>query len=534
MRVVQKILSGIGALLALILLFIVVCHFNPLIAQKLGEQIQVLNQVGLSENVQQVDTLVQEGNDTDTVSVSTQNTDLQTVDESVEDVTAQELEQLKIPENVAGRTGYQPTIATGDVITPAEAAQIAQTVGVGNTGEDLTYEAIMYPYYYMLSDTERALYRQIHANSNDVTREFVPVEPNVTAAQLENAFTAVCNDHPELFWLNTAYSYQYTPDGKIAKITLSYNFTANNLDAAKTNFNNNANEIIYGTRGLSGDYAKEVFVHNALLDKITYDMNAPINQSAYSALVQNRTVCAGYARAFQYIMQQLAIPCYYCTGYAGENHAWNIIKLEDDFYNVDTTWDDTNPNTYDYFNCTDDDYRSDHIRRGLSVNLPPCLGTKYRGLERVPDETPAADVAPAITGSTQPTAEQPAASSTNTNTGTSTGTQGTTAQQGVEQININLVRNSSDSSIINTIEDYYYDCEYILLASNDSHITFENTIINERLWNSIKRSYERGTYSTAYMNRVLAEKHLDNASITVTAQKLDNGTYRIQHDITLF
>mgnify|MGYP006990155591 CR=1 FL=1 len=51
-------------------------------------------------------------------------------------------------------------------------------------------------------------------------------------------------------------------------------------------------------------------------------------------------------------MTQLGIPCYYCTGFAGENHAWNIIRLDDEYYNVDVTWDDTTPNTYDYFNKT--------------------------------------------------------------------------------------------------------------------------------------------------------------------------------------
>ena len=57
------------------------------------------------------------------------------------------------------------------------------------------------------------------------------------------------------------------------------------------------------------------------------------------------------------------------------------MKLDDGYYNVDTTWDDTNPNTYDYFNCSDADYSKNHVRRELSVYLPPCNGTKYRNLE---------------------------------------------------------------------------------------------------------------------------------------------------------
>ena len=102
-----------------------------------------------------------------------------------------------------------------------------------------------------------------------------------------------------------------------------------------------------------------------------------MNQSAYSALVEGKSVCAGYARAYQYLMQRLGIPCYYCTGFAGEDHAWNIVGLDDGYYNVDVTWDDTPGGEYDYFNKTDEDYADTHVRRDLSVNLPKCEGQRY-------------------------------------------------------------------------------------------------------------------------------------------------------------
>jgi hypothetical protein len=134
-------------------------------------------------------------------------------------------------------------------------------------------------------------------------------------------------------------------------------------------------------RTLESDYEKEKYVHDKLLTKVSYNNSAAMNQSAYSALVNGQTVCAGYARAYQYLMQQLGIPCYYCTGYSGENHAWNIVKLHGDYYKVDVTWDDTNPHTYDYFNCSDADLAATHVRRGLSVKLPACMGELYDSLE---------------------------------------------------------------------------------------------------------------------------------------------------------
>ncbi len=184
-------------------------------------------------------------------------------------------------------------------------------------------------------------------------------------SELKNAFEAVYNDHPELFWVDTAYSCKYKSDGQCAEIDLQFNYTADNLSSEKTTFDQKAKEIIDEAGKLDTDYEKEKYVHDQLISKVEYVDFAKINQSAYSALVNGRTVCAGYARAFQYIMQKLGIPCYYCTGYAGEIHAWDITALDDGYYNVDVTWDDTGSGTYDYFNKSDADFSWNNIRQSL-------------------------------------------------------------------------------------------------------------------------------------------------------------------------
>lgn len=69
------------------------------------------------------------------------------------------------------------------------------------------------------------------------------------------------------------------------------------------------------------------------------------------------------------------------TGVAdGGAHAWNIIKLGENFYNVDVLWDDTvgesyNTKCYVYFNLPDSEFSKDHTRTGLSINLPNCTET---------------------------------------------------------------------------------------------------------------------------------------------------------------
>ena len=530
MRIVEKVLYGFGGLLALILLFIALCHYNPELAVKLGAAITV----DAEEKTAPVpDRMALAANTTVTLGQlpAAENT------RSAESEQDNAEEKLNIPGKVAGLTGYIPVKATGTEITQTKADEIAAELGKGETGSGLTFDAEMYPYFEMLNDTQKSLYRQIYANADAQNKHFAPVT-DITANDLKNAFTSVVNDHPELFWVDTAYKYQYTPKGSVADITLVFNVTANNLDAAKSEFEAAAKLITDETYGNYTDYDKEKIVHDTLIGKVKYDANAPMNQSAYSALVYGRTVCAGYARALQYVLQQLDIPCYYVTGYAGENHAWNIVKLDDGYYNVDSTWDDTNPNTYDYFNCSDADYATDHVRRDLSIYLPPCNGNRYSGLEVNPSVTPPADTTkPSAGTTTKPSAGTTTKPSTSTNTTTSTGTATTTTNQttptNAESITVLTVRGGGDEHYIDNIGDYFNECFGAMADRDEENITFDLIITDKKLWDSIYKAYDRGDCQEGYIDRYLVEKHKNACSMHVEAVPRTDGSYLLRHSAVI-
>lgn len=285
-------------------------------------------------------------------------------------------EEVAVPAELAVKTGYLAPFQYRQEINEQQAEQIEEKIGPGETGDGLDFAPYLYPYYHMLDDKGKHLYRQVYANAAAAHDAFSPVE-DCTNADVAKVMEAVFNDHPELFWLDTAYSVKCLGNSKVAQINLKFNETADNLANSKNRFDNATERMIADVKNLGSNYLKELYVHDKLCEEVSYDLNAPMNQSAYSALVNGSTVCAGYARAMQHLMQQLGIPCYYCTGFAGENHAWNIIKLDRDYYNVDATWDDADPTNYDYFNKTDMDYWDTHVRKGLSVNLPACLGTQF-------------------------------------------------------------------------------------------------------------------------------------------------------------
>jgi len=109
---------------------------------------------------------------------------------------------------------------------------------------------------------------------------------------------------------------------------------------------------------------------------VEYVKDASDNQNMYSALVNKASVCAGYAKATQYLLQQMNIYCIYVLGEATTDtqtdaHAWNIVKCNGQYYCVDTTWGDPlfmnedeqrkEDVVYDYLCCSDKTIAVTHV-----------------------------------------------------------------------------------------------------------------------------------------------------------------------------
>ncbi len=426
---------------------------------------------------------------------------------------------LEIPDEMKGLSGYEEVSSNETGVTDPEAHDLEETLTYGNTGDDLEFDSLMYPYYHMLDDTNKAVYRQIYANASDLNAVFAPCE-KITSKRLRSAFTAVCCDHPGLFWLNTAYSCLSRPDGSVVSIELSFNETADNLAVSKKLFDENAEEILAPARELSDDYEKETYIHGQLINRIDYNLKAPMNQSAYSALVNDLTVCAGYSRAFQYLCQSLGIPAYYCAGNAGEPHAWNIIKLEDDYYNVDTTWDDTAGHEYDYYNKSDTDYAPTHRRRELSVYLPPCRGDKYTGLEA---------------NSTLPSEEEPASEPDNRDMES----EDTDESEGDHQI-LSAYEDTlkdlsdygkSEDDIVYDMASYYDLAKKGLKEGGIGSYEFDIVISGRELVSKIRESNATGAYKEAYMQDALISMGAKSCVLNMEIEELKGGNFIIKHSV---
>jgi len=240
-------------------------------------------------------------------------------------------------------------------------------------------DKVFNPYYALLDMNEKEIYYDMLEAVN-IYQDEVIIDGKITTDNLKKIYYSVIYDHPELFWAKSNYEY-YTFDGSddVYSIKFKYMENMDNIESMKQEFNLIVDNIVNEASKYESDIDKEKYVHDTLAKMITYDENMVSDQSAYGALIEKRAVCTGYAKAFQLIMIKLNIPTYFITGTANEGlHSWNLVLLDDDYYNVDVTWDDSkNTIIYDYYNLNDKEISRDHTRDELSSTIFPSYGIKY-------------------------------------------------------------------------------------------------------------------------------------------------------------
>ena len=233
--------------------------------------------------------------------------------------------------------------------------------------------------------------------------------------------------------------------------------------------------------------------------------------------------CASLARKLaKRLYDELGIPCYYCTGYSGEDHAWNIIRIGDTYYNVDVTWDDTDPSTYDYFNKTDAQFVGTHVRTGMSVYLPPCGSLDA---ETVISE-PAGD-SNVVAGITlNPNPQQPLT--------------WTPKEQEKEKNSVSFVSGGdvyslekaglSEDAVQTTLQAYYQNCLKQMTDRGAGQQSFSN-VVPKYVLTEIEKAYGTGDYEAGYVKEGLQKLERDHFAIQIQVQELGGNYYRLYHNI---
>lgn len=85
-------------------------------------------------------------------------------------------------------------------------------------------------------------------------------------------------------------------------------------------------------------------------------------------------VCESYAKTYQYLCLLNGVECIVVTGYNGEDHAWNVVKIDGKWYGVDCTFDETNGESVSY-NCFG--MSADRMNTEYTADTPDGSGIDY-------------------------------------------------------------------------------------------------------------------------------------------------------------
>lgn len=204
---------------------------------------------------------------------------------------------------------------------------------------------------------------------------------SLTKAECSKVWNYYLLDYPHHFWVNGGCSIR-TINNEVVSIDVTYLMNKSDRDAAKVEFDAVVNEILSKVSGSWSEYERELAVHDALCERLTYKRVSDKSFTAYGALVEKTAVCEGYAESFQYLMYQCGIQCLAALGEAGGGpHKWNVIRIDGQYYHIDVTWDDPVSETpvilHDYFNLTESFMKRDHTIETKDVYpLPVCNADK--------------------------------------------------------------------------------------------------------------------------------------------------------------
>ena len=186
-------------------------------------------------------------------------------------------------------------------------------------------------------------------------------------------------------------------------------FTTAAQEAALTNYIRNT---ILPQLSLGGKttYQKVQAIYNWITANVKYDyshLSDPTyltQYTAYAAAVQKKAVCQGYANLFYRLANDAGVDCRIITGkaYNGtqtEDHAWNIVRMEDEkYYCLDATWDaGLKPENYEYFLKGLTSFSRDHQAETDKLNTP--YWTQYESRTSAADyKASSGPAAPTVTG----------------------------------------------------------------------------------------------------------------------------------------
>lgn len=247
-------------------------------------------------------------------------------------------------------------------------------------------------YYNTLTDNQKNIYISIaNAVKNlDTSFELLDYEytdEKTASKDIEIVVYRFLLDHPEVFYTSDKYMISTTTNIFGTKINLLFEYLVSSQEELNTKINeinDSVDKILLNLTDKNNKFLTELSIHDYIAKNTKYYEyenieDIPVNcHNIYGTLVENSAVCDGFAKSMKIMLNRCGIESIVVTGdLKNESHAWNLVKIDDDWYNLDLTSnksikiDDNSYVIHSYFNITDDLITNTHTFDNKEI-LPSC------------------------------------------------------------------------------------------------------------------------------------------------------------------
>ena len=222
-------------------------------------------------------------------------------------------------------------------------------------------------YYNLLNKQQQATYHAIKTGLESLAPSFQI--PRLEGKELADVYFMVRLDNPEIFY-STTFKYRYYPDSGNAELIPEYLFDKNKIKDHQKAMKARVEKLALPMAKAS-EQEKLLYIHDFICQNVRYDkLKKAYSHEIIGPLGHGVGVCEGIAKSVKILCDKLGIWCMIAISDANKEkgikyrHAWNIIKVDKQYYHLDVTFDNSlgklGELRYDYFKLCDKQFFRDH------------------------------------------------------------------------------------------------------------------------------------------------------------------------------
>lgn len=233
-----------------------------------------------------------------------------------------------------------------------------------------------------LTGFDRSAYNQIAANSKKGIQT-TSIDVSGSFSYRTDLAELLVDDYPRIFWGGGLVLERYTSyaNGTYRRV-FNYEVTERWKGALKKRsaFNKKVNAVVKKVKKKAKG-KNEAQRARIALDYIAANCRyvySAYDQSPYGVFVKKKAVCAGYARSYKLLCDELGIKCICVSGTVdGEPHMVNFVRVKKKWYYVDPTWCDNGSAADDTYFLLGSKSSGCHVTHCNGIKLPKLAANDY-------------------------------------------------------------------------------------------------------------------------------------------------------------